>query len=1303
MIPLSHAQQRLWLLHQIDGPSSAYNIPMALRLRGALDRPAMREALTDVVRRHEALRTVFPVVDGQPRQRILPAASIRVDLDERGCPPDRLEKEIAATARETFDLAADPPIRARLLDAGPGDCVLVLVLHHIAADGWSLGPFCADLSAAYAARTRGQEPGWAELPLQYADYALWQREMLGSDTDPDSLLSRQLAFWSDALRGQAEEVRLPADRPRSAGSDRRNGTVHFRLDAQTHLRLGDLARQCHATLFMVVQAALATLLTRLGAGTDIPLGTPVAGRGDEALESLVGFFVNTLVLRTDTAGNPSFRDLVARVRTADLAAYAHQDLPFERLVQEINPRRSPSRHPVFQVMLVVQGPGAAPALELPGLAVAVEAVATGTAKLDLQVGLVERPDCAGLDGSIEYAADLFDHETVEVLAGRLIRLLDAAAADPGQPIGEIDILGAAERQRIAASQQGEPHPTGPATLASLVRRQAAESPDAIALTGGGTALSYAAMLDRAERLAARLAASGAAPGRRVALILPRHPDLVVAMLACHLAGAAYVPIDPDLPPGRVSYLISDSAPVAVVTTADTEVPAELPRIVVSEPMPRPEAGGTAVTPADPDDPAYVIYTSGSTGQPKGVVISQRSLAAYLSWCLENYAGLTDGSVVHTSVSYDMTVTALFGPLICGGRVELAESLAGTAAAGMVKITPSHLELLTSEATGAAPRATLIIGGEALLGEQLAGWRRGHQQVTVLNEYGPTEATVGCVVHRIGPDEPVPAGPVPIGRPIWNTGAYVLDAALQPVPDNVPGELYLAGEQLAQGYLNRLALTAERFVADPYGPPGSRMYRTGDLVRRRRDALLEYLGRSDDQVKVRGFRIETGEIESALVRHPDVEQAAVVMRTDRPGDQRLAGYLTAAAGRIDLASVRAHLARNLPAQMLPAALVTLPRLPVTPNGKLDRAALPAPQFHSTSRAARTGPEKILCELFAETLGLPRIGIDDNFFEIGGHSLLALRLSSLIRERFGADVEIRAIFAAPTVAQLATLLEPSTTGTHPGPASADDPLAPCLPFATGGRAAPVFFLPPATGVSWMYAGLTGYIGADHPVYGFQSPGLRGASADFAGIVASHLAQVRQLAPDGPGHLIGWSFGATVAHALAVALQKLGLPVGSLTLLDGYPAGWAPDPLAAGSPGATGEPQADADPARRDWTALRLLLSSIGYPASTPAQDSLSAARATGGPLAGLDDETLGRLSQAFRANAAALAHGRSGLFDGDAVLVTSADGGAAPGAWRGHVTGQIQVHQVPVSHGLMTTHEAVRQIGPILARQLGCRPR
>ncbi len=1309
MIPISHAQQRLWLLHQIDGPSSAYNIPMAIRLRGALNRHAMREALTDVVRRHEALRTVFPMADGQPRQQILDAGSVQVGLDERGCPPDRLDDAIAAAAREVFDLETDLPIRARLLDAGPGNCVLVLVLHHIAADGWSLGPLCADLSAAYTARARGQEPEWAELPVQYADYALWQRETLGRDDDPDSLLSRQLAFWSDALRGLPDELSLPADRPRSATSDRANGTVHFRLGAQTHQRLGRLARQCHATVFMVIQAALATLLTRLGAGTDIPLGTPVAGRGDEALEGLVGFFVNSLVLRTDTSGNPSFRDLVTRIRATDLAAYAHQELPFERLVQAINPGRSPSRHPVFQVMLVVQGPGATPALELPGLTATVEAVATGTAKLDLQVGLVERPDGAGLDGSIEYAADLFDNETVELIAGRLIRLLDAAAGNPERAIGEIDILDTAERQRILASQQGEPRPAEPATLASLVRLQAARTPDAIALAGGGTQLSYAAMLDRADRLAGSLAAGGAGPGRLVALILPRRPDLVVAMLACHIAGAAYVPIDPDLPPDRVSYLISDSAPVAVVTTEDTEVPPELPRIVLSGSVPLPDGAGTAATAASSDDPAYVIYTSGSTGQPKGVVISQRSLAAYLSWCQENYQGLDDSSVVHTSVSYDMTVTALFGPLISGGRVELAGSLAETAAAGLVKVTPSHLELLTSEAITAAPRATLILGGEALSGDQLAGWRHDHPEVTIINEYGPTEATVGCVAHRVRPGEHVSAGAIPIGQPIWNTGAYVLDAVLQPVPDNVPGELYLSGEQLAQGYLNRPALTAGRFVADPYGPPGTRMYRTGDLVRRRRDARLEYLGRSDDQVKVRGFRIETGEIESALAGHPDVGQAAVVLRTDRPGDQRLVGYVTGAAGGIDLASVRTHLARKLPLHMLPAALVPLPRLPVTPNGKLDKAALPAPQFHSTSRAARTGPEKILCELFAETLGVPHIGIDDNFFETGGHSLLALRLSSRIRERLGSDAGVREIFAAPTVARLATLLDPSATRPDPEPcgapddAAAGDPLAPFLPFATGGSAVPVFFLPPATGVSWMYAGLTGYIGADHPVYGLQSPGLRDAAADFAAVVAFHLAQVRQLAPDGPHHLVGWSFGATVAHALAVALQELGLPVGSLTLLDGYPAGWAPDPLPAcpaDAPGqfcpdAPAEQRADGKTAPRDWAALRLLLSTIGYPVSMPAQDSLAAARAKDGPLAGLDDETLDTLVRSFRANAAALASGRSGLFDGDAMLVISADGAAAPSAWRGHITGQIHVRSVPVSHGLMTRREAVDHIGPIIA--------
>jgi amino acid adenylation domain-containing protein len=1295
MIPLSYAQQRLWLLDQIDGPGSAYNVPMAMRLRGPLNRAALRAALTDVIHRHESLRTVFPQPDGQPQQQILDAADVRVDLPVQDCPESGLAEVIAGLGRQSFDLGREIPLRARLLAVSGQDHVLVLVMHHIAGDGWSFGPLSADLATAYSARIAGQAPGWPDLPVQYADYTLWQRELLGSEHDPGSLIARQTAFWSGALAGMPEELNLPSDRPRPQVPSRTGGVVSFHIGARAHTRLAGLARSAGGTLFMVVQAGLAALLTRLGAGTDIPIGSPVAGRDDEALEDLVGFFVNTLVLRTDTSGDPSFRDLLDRVRATDLTAYAHQDVPFERLVEVLNPARSLARHPLFQVMLTMQNHGDRSRLNLPGLDVSVHAEATGTAKFDLQVGVIERDGEQGLDGGIEYSADLFDHRTAELIGARLTRLLEAAAADPDRPIGQINLLSPDERQRILAGQRGETRPVPGTMLPGLIRAQAARTPDSIAVTGpagAGTELSYAGLVARAGRLAARLARYGAGRGQSVALLLPRSPELVVAMLASHFAGAAYVPVDPQQPAERIGYVLGDARPAVVVTTraGDGAVTGyDGPVVLADEPARAgdPDGEWPAMDP-EPGDPAYLIYTSGSTGRPKGVVIEHHALASYLSWCRDTYPGLRQGSAVHTSPSYDMTVTALFGPLISGGTVMVAPGLEEVRAPGMLKVTPSHIGLLNSVAAAASPRTDLVVGGEALLAGQLTDWRATHPGVAVVNEYGPTEATVGCVIWRAEPGQDLPAGAVPIGRPVPNTRSYILDGELQPVPDGVPGELYLAGDQLARGYLNRPALTAERFVADPYGPPGSRMYRTGDLVRRGPDDVIDYLGRADQQLKIRGFRVEPGEVESVLAAHPAVAQAAVLVREDRPGDRRLVAYaVPAGPGRLDPAGLRAHAARQLPEHMVPATVVPIDELPVTANGKLDQGRLPAPRYAAGGQPPRTGRERVLCELFAATLGLPRVGIDDGFFELGGHSLLALRLIGDIRDRLGADAEIRDLFAHPTVAGLAGYLEqsdqagPGQPGRKPHDRSRTDALGPVLALRDGGTAAPVFCLPPATGVAWVYAGLLEHIGAEHPVYGLQSASLAGAETaepSWAAIVDFQLAQVRKLQPTGPYHLLGWSFGGTVAHALAARLSDDGAEVGSLTMLDSYPAG----------PASGGDPEPDV---------LRTLLASLGYQAGTT-QQALAAARAPGQALAWLSEDCLGALVRAFAVNAAAQAAGRSGVFSGDALLFTSADGAAAPAAWRRHLGGRLRVHTVPVRHGQMTSPAAIRHIGPVLARRL-----
>ncbi|MBT3155636.1 amino acid adenylation domain-containing protein, partial [Streptomyces sp. CHD11] len=896
-------------------------------------------------------------------------------------------------------------------ETGPGHHVLVLVVHHIAGDGWSMVPLARDLSAAYTARSTGRAPTWETLSVQYADYSVWQRRLLGEVSDPDSTLSRQLAHWRRALADLPEELTLPFDRPRPAVSSHRGGHVGLTIDPRLHRALADLARAQGVTLFMVVQAALAVLLHRLGAGDDIPVGTPIAGRTDEALDDLVGFFVNTLVLRSDLSDDPTFLQLLARTRETDLGAYAHQDVPFERLVEDLAPARSMARHPLFQVMLTLQNTTAA-AFDLPGLHV--ETLPTGVlpAKFDLDLQITERTTDdgapAGLTGLIVYATDLFEPASAEALARRFRTVLEAVTTDPAVPVSRVDVLDAAERERILSGWNGTTRDVRRTTLADRFEARAARTPDATAVVCDGTEVTYAEVNARANRLARVLVDQGARPEERVAVMTHRSVDLVVALLAVLKTGAAYVPIDPDYPADRIAYLLADAQVTLLVThqavpgagtDGVTRVETNAPDIMVALSTMAgddlaPHERGAALL---PDHPAYVIYTSGSTGRPKGVVVSHAAVAHYLDWAIDAYPGLSGRTVLHSSAAFDLTVTPLYGTLLSGGTLhiaDVAEGLRSEPAPTFLKVTPSHLDLLSEGPTGSFRQGDLVVGGENLTGDQLARWRSAHHDVLITNEYGPTEAAVGCVTFTVRREDPDVPGGVPIGRAAPNTCVFVLDTALRPVPPGVPGELYLAGAQLARGYLGRAGLTAERFVANPYGGTGERMYRTGDLARWNADGQLEYLGRTDDQVKIRGermyrtgdlarwnadgqleylgrtddqvkirgFRIEPGEVEAALGAHPSVARCAVVVREDRPGDRRLVGYVVpAGTGTADLAALRIHLGEVLPEYMVPSALVVLDVLPLTVNGKLDRGALPAPgrEPSGAGRGPATAREEILC--------------------------------------------------------------------------------------------------------------------------------------------------------------------------------------------------------------------------------------------------------------------------------------------------------------------------------------------------------
>ncbi|MFE6505054.1 non-ribosomal peptide synthase/polyketide synthase, partial [Kitasatospora sp. NPDC057738] len=1038
-VPLSFAQRRLWFLHRMEGPSATYNIPLTLRLSGHLDQRALEAALTDLVERHESLRTVFPVVDGVPCQRVLDADAARPRLRVTEAGEHDLPDLLAEAARHGFELSEEPPLRAELFRLGTEEHVLLLVVHHIAGDGWSAGPLLRDLRTAYAARTEGAKPEWSPLPVQYADYALWQRELLGDGADPDSLLSGQLAYWREQLADLPEQVELPFDRPRPAAMSYRGAHLPVRIDAELHQGLRALARDGGASLFMVLQAGLAALLGKLGAGTDVPIGTPIAGRTDEALDDLVGFFVNTLVLRTDLSGDPSFTELLGRVRSDALAAYAHQDVPFEHLVEALNPTRTLAHHPLFQTMLALQN---APlgAFDLPGLRVTTDLVHTGTAKCDLTFILAEQPGTEGLSGVVEYSTDLFDEATVAGIVDRWLRLLRAVVADPGRRIGRVDVLSAEELRVLLPARTDREEDTPGSGLAALFEQQVRADPATVALTDGEVTFSYSELNTRANRLAHALIDRGVGPEQLVALALPRSADLVVAVLAVLKAGAAYVPVDPAYPAARIAYLLQDTRPALLLTTSRTgELPGaeQVDRLPLDaldlDGLPDTDPGITV----DPDHAAYVIHTSGSTGNPKGVVVPHRN-AVRLFRTTEELFGFTADDVwtLFHSYAFDFSVWELWGALLHGGRLVVVDHETSRSPGRFLELlarervtvlnqTPSAFyQLMQADAEHPRELAlrTVVFGGEALEHARLANWYERHPEDAprLVNMYGITETTVHVTYAALDRSGTAPGE---IGAALPDLRAYVLDDGLRPVAPGVPGELYVAGPGLARGYLNRPGLTAGRFVADPFGPPGSRMYRSGDVVRRGGDGSLRYVGRADQQVKVRGFRIELGEIEAVLAAHPGVGQAAVLARQDRADDTRLVGYLVPAAGAAPRpAELRAHLSERLPEHMVPSAFVVLDALPLTANGKLDHRALPAPDLApaATGRAPRTPQEQVLCELFAEVLGVPSAGVEDGFFDLGGHSLLATRLAARIRATLGVEMPLRTLFEAPTPATLAAAL-------------------------------------------------------------------------------------------------------------------------------------------------------------------------------------------------------------------------------------------------------------------------------------------
>ncbi|MEV0059083.1 non-ribosomal peptide synthase/polyketide synthase [Nocardia sp. NPDC050718] len=1035
-IPLSYAQQRMWFLNQFDADSVADNIAAAIRLTGTIDHAAMTAAVAAVFARHEALRTRYPAVDGIPFQQVLDAEQLTIALEPESVHPAALDDRVRALAAVPFAVDQEPPVRLHLLRLGAEQHVLVLVLHHIAADGWSVAPLTRDVMVAYAAHLSGAEPGWAPLPVQYADFALWQRAALGAEDDPDSPMARQIDFWTAELADLPDLLALPADRPRPAVASGRGARHTFAVSAALTERLRAVAADAQASLFMVLHAAFAATLAKLSGQQDISIGTPVAARGDQALDELVGMFVNTLVLRTQVDPAVTFADLVGTVRDGDLRALAATDVTFDRLVEALNPERSTARHPLFQVMLDFQN-NSRTELELAGLTAAEIEIDTHTAKFDLQLTLRETTD--GLLARFEYATDLFDAQTITDFGTRLLRVLETVTADPSVVIGDIDLLGAAERTRILDTWNATAYPVDETmTLVSLFTAQAARTPGAIALTFEGESLTYGEFAERVNRLARLLISIGVRPDRTVALGIRRSTDLVVAMYAVLAAGGAYVPLDPEHPAERLAHVIDAAAPVCVLTRAVDGL--DLPEtssvaVLELEQLDTTDYPAAPITDADrlatltPADAAYLIFTSGSTGRPKGVVVSHAAIVNRLVWMQDAYRLTAADTVVQkTPATFDVSVWEFFWPLQIGARLVLARpdghrdpaylaELIDAESVTVAHFVPSMLSVFVAAIDGApatdhrcAALRMVFASGEAL---PPAPAHRLHALTgaTVHNLYGPTEAAVDVTFHEVTAADVVS---VPIGEPVHNTRVYVLDGRLRPVPVGVPGELYLAGAQLARGYAGRVDLTADRFVADPFAS-GERMYRTGDLVTWTADGELEYLGRTDFQVKLRGLRIELGEIEAALGGLTEVGQAAVVVR-----DDLLVAYLVPAAD-LDVDGVRASLTRTLPAYMVPAAFVELDEFPLNASGKLDRKALPAPVFAAAVfRAPVTEVEQIVAGVFAAVLGFPadrEVGLDDDFFALGGNSLNATQVAARLGAALDTRVPVRLLFDAPTVVELA----------------------------------------------------------------------------------------------------------------------------------------------------------------------------------------------------------------------------------------------------------------------------------------------
>ena len=1156
--PLSFAQQRLWFLDELAPGNTFYSISRAYSFRGVLDRDALRGALAAIVRRHEVLRTTFAVLDEQPVQRIAPEQDVELPVFHVEALPglDREQKVknwIASETGRPFDLATGPLLRAALLRMGEREHILLLAMHHIVSDGWSIGILLRELAGFYGELSRGTVASLPDLPIQYADFARWQRKWLRGD-----VLEEQLSYWKQHLKS-LPVLELPSDRPRPPVQSFRGARESISFSSDLVARLRELSQREGGTLYMTLLAAFGVLLAKYTGQKDVVVGSLIAGRNRTEIEGLIGFFINTLVMRMNLSEDQAFRELLRHVREVALGAWAHQDLPFEKLVEELHPARSLAQNPLVQATLTLQN---APVtqLDLPGIASTPVIVETTSTHFDLEVYLTEQPN--GLTCTFVYATDLFDRRTIVRMLDHYERLLEDVVSDAGRRISELSILPEAELRLILGDwNRTDAEYPGEKTVHRLFEEQVERTPEAIAVEFEGSQLTYGELNRRSNELALHLCRLGVGPEVLVGICLERSLEMVIAIFGILKAGGAYLPLDPSYPAERLAFMLQDAMPAVVVTESRlaNRLPASAAqrRMCLDEPWPTAARLGTvsAAATALSENTAYVLYTSGSSGKPKGVSVPHRTVVNLLTSMADRLAlGSDDRLLAVTTLSFDIAALEIYLPLTVGARIVLASREVASSGASLLvalnesgatvmQATPSTWRMMIEAGWQGKSPFKILCGGEALsrdLANQLLT-----RATSVLNLYGPTETTIWSTVYTVSDDD----GPVPIGRPIANTQIYLLDAAGQPVPIGVNGEIYIGGAGVARGYLNRPDLTAERFVANPFcEQPSGRLYRTGDVGRYRPDGNIEYVGRVDEQFKLRGHRIEPGEIEAALVAHPGVNEAVVVVR-DKSGDPRLIAYLVASNSNAPRpGDIRAFLKKTLPDSMVPSTFVMLEGIPRTPNGKVDRRALlepghDRPELEKQYVAPRDPMELKLTQIWENVLGIEPIGAHDDFFEIGGHSLLAVRLFSQIEKFFDRPLPLAVIFQAPTVESLADRLRQEGW---------QAPWASLVVIQGGKGRAPFFCVPGWGGNILGFYDLARELGADQPVYGLQAKGLDGKEEPLTRIedmAAHYIKEVKAVLPKGPYLLGGASFGGSVAFEMARQLEAAGESAALVALFDAF----------------------------------------------------------------------------------------------------------------------------------------------------------